>query len=213
MFPNESPEYRTQRNELLRKEAELRDSMEEVAALRRMLPPGGRVEKEYQFRSTNGSLISLSSLFEAGKTSLFIYHFMYSSTMERPCSMCASLLDGVHAQSGQLKQRINIAILADRDHESLAQWQSERPWSDFKVLSSKGSDFIKDYRCESDTGHALPMYHIFTKSQQGIVHTWGSELLFEKTPGDPRHADLFWPLWGILDLTPEGRGDDWYPGL
>ncbi len=23
----------------------------------------------------------------------------------------------------------------------------------------------------------------------------------------------FWPLWNLLDLTPEGRGEGWYPKL
>lgn len=30
---------------------------------------------------------------------------------------------------------------------------------------------------------------------------------------DPRQVDLLWPLWNLLDLTPEGRGADWYPKL
>jgi predicted dithiol-disulfide oxidoreductase (DUF899 family) len=30
---------------------------------------------------------------------------------------------------------------------------------------------------------------------------------------DPRHVDMLWPLWNLLDLTPEGRGKDWYPKL
>jgi predicted dithiol-disulfide oxidoreductase (DUF899 family) len=33
-------------------------------------------------------------------------------------------------------------------------------------------------------------------------------------PGqDPRHVDLIWPLWHLLDVTPEGRGSDWRPKL
>jgi predicted dithiol-disulfide oxidoreductase (DUF899 family) len=28
----------------------------------------------------------------------------------------------------------------------------------------------------------------------------------------PRQVDLFWPLWAVLDITPEGRGD-WGPEL
>jgi predicted dithiol-disulfide oxidoreductase (DUF899 family) len=30
---------------------------------------------------------------------------------------------------------------------------------------------------------------------------------------DPRHVDLIWPVWNLLDLTPGGRGTDWYPSL
>ena len=33
-------------------------------------------------------------------------------------------------------------------------------------------------------------------------------------PGqDPRGAPDPMPLWTLLDLTPEGRGTDWYPKL
>ena len=34
--------------------------------------------------------------------------------------------------------------------------------------------------------------------------------VFDK--GDPRHVDMLWPLWNVLDLTPKGRGD-FYPQL
>ena len=46
-------------------------------------------------------------------------------------------------------------------------------------------------------------------------HFWGSELLGVKAePGqNGRHVDMLWPLWSALDLTPEGRGKDWYPKL
>jgi len=44
-------------------------------------------------------------------------------------------------------------------------------------------------------------------------HFWGSELLYADVTGDPRHVDLLWPLWNLLDLTLEGRGTDWYPKL
>ncbi len=29
---------------------------------------------------------------------------------------------------------------------------------------------------------------------------------------DARHMDMMWPLWNILDLTPEGRGTG-YPDI
>jgi predicted dithiol-disulfide oxidoreductase (DUF899 family) len=33
-------------------------------------------------------------------------------------------------------------------------------------------------------------------------------------PGqDPRGAPDLAPLWNVLDMTPEGRGRDWYPKL
>ena len=52
------------------------------------------------------------------------------------------------------------------------------------------------------------------KADDAIRHFWTSELLFpEAPPGqDPRHVDAIWPLWNVLDATPEGRGD-FYPRL
>ena len=42
-FPDESDEYRRERDRLLDAEAELRRNIEAVAAQRRALPPGGTV--------------------------------------------------------------------------------------------------------------------------------------------------------------------------
>jgi predicted dithiol-disulfide oxidoreductase (DUF899 family) len=30
---------------------------------------------------------------------------------------------------------------------------------------------------------------------------------------DKRHVDLIWPVWNLLDMTPEGRGSTWGPKL
>lgn len=44
---------------------------------------------------------------------------------------------------------------------------------------------------------------------------WASEMTWAMAdPGqDPRDAPDIASLWSILDLTPEGRGTDWYPKL
>ena len=61
----------------------------------------------------------------------------------------------------------------------------------------------------------MPMLNVFRKDGGKIRHFWGSELLDAKLdPGqDPRHVDMAWPLWGLLDVTPQGRGTDWNPRL
>jgi predicted dithiol-disulfide oxidoreductase (DUF899 family) len=48
-FPDEPSEYRQARNALLAEEIELRRHIERVAALRRELPLGGAVPKDYFF--------------------------------------------------------------------------------------------------------------------------------------------------------------------
>src|SRR5689334_19669699 len=80
-FPGESTEYRAARDRLLEQEIELRRATEEVAVLRRALPPGGPVPEDYVFQSAGlggaSSSVRLSQLFEPGKNSLVIYNFMF----------------------------------------------------------------------------------------------------------------------------------------
>src|SRR5439155_12874378 len=46
-----------------------------------------------------------------------------------------------------------------------------------------------------------------------IHHRWSSELFAApRDPGQhPRHVDYMWPIWKVLDVTPDGRGADWHP--
>ena len=55
-FPNASAEYRRAREQLLAEEIELRRHIERVAALRRALPPGGAVTKNYEFQGEGGKV-------------------------------------------------------------------------------------------------------------------------------------------------------------
>ncbi len=48
-FPSESSEYRAARDVLTQAETELTRRIEEVAALRRSLPPGGILREDYVF--------------------------------------------------------------------------------------------------------------------------------------------------------------------
>src|SRR4051812_18151575 len=79
-YPNESADYRTARNALLDAEMALRRQIEEVAALRRALPPGGVVDQDYVFERIGAhqrpERVTLSELFD-GKPSLILYSFMY----------------------------------------------------------------------------------------------------------------------------------------
>ncbi len=59
------------------------------------------------------------------------------------------------------------------------------------------------------------MLNVFVRRRGAIRHFYGTEMLFAKAePGQHnRHVDMIWPLWNLLDFTPEGRGRDWYPQL
>src|SRR2546430_16941197 len=98
-FPGESEAYRAARDRLLESEIELRRRLEAVAALRRELPLGGRVQEDYVFDEANaggGRAVKLSELFRPGKRSLILYSYLYGPAAPQPCPVCPGLLDGGH---------------------------------------------------------------------------------------------------------------------
>src|SRR6476646_1570878 len=80
-FPGESAEYRAARDRLLEQEINLRRVMEDVAVVRRALPPGGVVPEDYIFQGVDADGapkdVPFSTLFAPGKDSLVIYNFMF----------------------------------------------------------------------------------------------------------------------------------------
>lgn len=211
-FPNESRQYRDARDKLLQSEIELRKQAEAVAAQRRKLPAGGEVPEDYVFESEAGS-VRLSQLFEHGST-LVAYSFMYGPKMPKACPSCTSILDSLDGAAAHLAQVTNLVVIAKSPIGRILEHAKSRGWSGLRLLSSETNSYNRDYGAEKPDGAQMPMLNVFVKDK-GIRHFWGSELLYAKTdPGqDPRHADLVWPLWNVLDLTPQGRGYDFYPKL
>jgi predicted dithiol-disulfide oxidoreductase (DUF899 family) len=222
-FPGESAGYRAARDSLLREEVALRRSLEKVAALRRALPPGGPVSQDYLFEEGAADLaesqtvrqVRMSELFRSGWSSLVVYNFMYGPAMEVPCPMCTSILDGLNGAAPHVAQRTNLVVVAKSPIHRVRAFARGRGWRNLRLLSSEGSSYNRDYHGEDDKGTQAPMLNVFVRRDGAVRHFWGSELLFAPSePGqNPRHADLIWPLWNILDFTPEGRGKDWYPKL
>ena len=213
-FPGESADYRAARDRLLEAEIELRRSIERVAATRRELPPGGPVPEDYAFEGADGA-VRLSELFEPGKDVLAIYSFMYGPEVERPCPSCTSILDSLDGTAVHVRQRINLAVVAKSPLERILAFAEERGWHRLRLLSSAGNSYNRDYHGETADGAQMPMLNVFVRDGDAIRHFWGSELM--NAPADPgqneRHVDLIWPLWNLLDATPEGRGEDWQPSL
>ncbi|NNF68020.1 MAG: DUF899 family protein [Gammaproteobacteria bacterium] len=216
-FPNESSEYRKARKELLKAEIALRQQIADVAARRSQLPSGGEIPEDYIFQKPGSGGQSegaaLSSLFENGQKNLLVYSFMFSPAMQRPCPMCSSMLDALNGNAGQIRKRVSIAVAAQSPIERITAFARERGWSNLPIVSSGRNTYQRDYFGETGDGTQMPMANVFVRDEGQIRHFWGSEMLFADLDGQPRHVDLLWPLWNALDLTPPGRGTDWYPSL
>jgi predicted dithiol-disulfide oxidoreductase (DUF899 family) len=216
-FPNESPEYRAARDALTQAETELTRQIEEVAAQRRRLPPGGKVPEDYAFSerpaepSADGvpRQVRLSELF-GGHDTLLLYSFMFSPDMSRPCRMCTSLLDGLDGAAPDLVQRAGFAVVAKSPVDRLRSYASERGWVNLRLVSSAGTTYNRDYHGENEH-EQLSRMNVFTRRGGVIRHLYATEQTPAAPGWDDRHVDLIWPLWNLLDLTPEGRGRDWRP--
>jgi predicted dithiol-disulfide oxidoreductase (DUF899 family) len=215
-FPNESTEYRKARDRLLQSEKELRAHIERVAEERRQLPMGGKLKEDYLFEERVGGSTRktrLSDLFKNGDGALFIYSFMFSDDMDEACPMCTAILDALEGQVPHLEQNISTAVVAKVDIDTLATFGNDRGWKKLRLLSSKNNSYNVDYFGEKG-GDQMTTANVFVRDGDTIRHFWNSELTYEPMMkgGHMRHLDLIWPMWNVLDMTPQGRGD-FFPSL
>lgn len=216
-FPHESVEYRRAREALLAEEIELRRHIERVAEQRRALPPGGEVTKNYAFEGESGRA-SFADLF-GDKNTLVVYNYMYGPQRERPCPMCTSLLSAWDGEVPDILQRVALAVVARSPIERLKAFKRERGWRYLPLFSDLSGEFSRDYHALTKDGGDDAAFNVFTRRHDAnavtIRHFWGGEMNGASAdPGqDPRGAPDLMPIWTILDVTPEGRGTDWYPKL
>ena len=225
-YPNESAAYRQARNALLAEEIALRRHIEAVAAQRRALPPGGEVPEDYVFEriAANGmpEPVAMSKLFGAHPT-LILYSFMYGPERDTPCPMCAHLLDSIDGGARHVGQRAALYIVAKSPIARLVAWARERGWNHLQFLSTAGNRYDAAYFGDSSqVPKAIrrrrdpkggpdwdeTMFNVFRLDDGKVRHFWGSELTW--APSEPgqhhRSGDAVNALWGLLDMTPEGRG-------
>lgn len=212
-FPNESATYRAARTALLAEEIELRRHIERVARQRRALPPGGEVRGDYRFQGEQGPT-DFAGLF-GDKQTLAVYSFMYGPQRERPCPMCTALLGPLDGAARDIDQRLSFVVVARSPLERLQAFGAERGWQALRLFSDLNDAYSRDYHGVLPDGSEIPSLNIFTRRDGTIRHFWAGEMTGDSSdPGqDPRGAPDLPPLWNILDMTPEGRGTDWYPKL
>ncbi len=210
-FPNESDEYRAQRDALLDSEVALRAQGEAVAEQRRALPLGGRLGDDYVFQQSDGGTVRevpFATLFGKHET-LLLYTMMFGAKWDAPCPSCTSIVDAMNVAWYAVEQNSAIAVVSAAGAEQLAAWAKRRGWT-IPLFSAGDSSYILDYvgHPEVEDPAMASIMNVFAKTEDGVFHTWGSELLRRPMDnGHPRHVDSFWPMWNLLDLTPGGRGD------
>jgi predicted dithiol-disulfide oxidoreductase (DUF899 family) len=213
-FPGASAEYERARKALLADEIELRRHMTRVVARRQALPPGPVIRKDYRFRDEQGFEVGLRELF-GDKDTLVTYFWMYGPQRERPCPMCTNWLGAVNGNAADIKQRVALKILGRSNVERQYAFAQQRGWRDLNFVQTVGDDYANDLGLLTPEGHEYPALVVFRREGDEVRLFWASEMTKEMAdPGqDPRDAPDIASLWSILDLTPGGRGTDWYPKL
>ena len=211
-YPGDSAAYRQARTALLAEEIELRRHIERVAAMRRALPPGGEA-RGYRFLDEAGKTVGLADLFGRHDT-LVTYFWMFGPERERPCPMCTAFLGAMDIPVRDLSQRVAFAAIARSPVARQLAFARERGWRNLRFYQSVGDDFARDYRGLAPDGSEWPALDVWVRRGEKVQHFWGGELGGTADPGqDARGAPDPTPLWNLLDLTPGGRGTDWYPKL
>jgi predicted dithiol-disulfide oxidoreductase (DUF899 family) len=216
----EPADYVARRDELRLAEIELMRQRERVAALRRLLPAGAIVQ-DYVFQEGPSNLeegdvpiqnVRLSELFSGPNRSVVIYHFMYGKGQITACPMCTMWIDGFNGVALHLAQNLDFAIAAAADPSALRQHARARGWRNLRLLSCGNNTFKYDFRSEDGDGNQDSTISVFSRDRHGALHHVYSAHPWMAKDVKERGIDLLTPVYNLLDLTPQGRGD-WYAKL
>jgi predicted dithiol-disulfide oxidoreductase (DUF899 family) len=198
------------RAELRSAELELMLQRERVAAMRRDLPlgPNGAGYEFDEFVDGATRTIGLADLFSDPAKPLVVYHFMYGKQQTSACPMCSMWMDGWNAVAGHLAENVNFVVASSADASEWAALAESRGWDNVRLVSAAPSNFKLDIGGEDADGYQEPVISVWelVDDQPRMTYSGGAHI-----DGDHwRGVDLLSPVWHMLDLTREGRGD-WMP--
>lgn len=138
---------------------------------------------------------------------------MYGPQRKAPCPSCTSFLNAWNGTVINLRERVSILVTARSPIERLLEYKKQRNMANLPFVSDTSGEYTRIYVNPEDAD--VPGFSVFTRRDGTIRHFYSGEMSGEMSdPGqDPRGAPDLDPLWVMLDLTPEGRGADWYPKL
>jgi predicted dithiol-disulfide oxidoreductase (DUF899 family) len=217
---DETAEYSARREELRLAEVDLMRQREKVAALRRRLPLGTVVE-DYEFLEGPRDLddgdapvstVRLSELFSAPGRALVVYHAMYGKRQTTPCPMCTMWVDGFNGVVPHLQQNVDFVVASAADPAALRAHARDRGWDNVRLLSCGDNTFQYDLAAEDQDGAQDSTVSVFVLDAEGRQRHFYSCHPHMADDIQQRGIDLLSPVWHVLDLTPQGRGE-WFASL
>lgn len=211
-------EWLAARLKLLKEEKELTRRSDDLARRRQELP-WVRIDKEYRFKTDEGSA-SLAELFQ-GRSQLLVYHFMFGygfriTAERRGCTGCSLIADHFDGVIPHLNGRdITLVCASIAPLQELQNYKRQMGWR-FPWVSSLGSDFNYDFGVafteEQQRNGADYNYRHVDKAepqkegmsvfalQGGAVHHTYSTYA--------RGTEALMGTYRFLDLAPWGRNED-----
>ncbi|MER6071216.1 DUF899 domain-containing protein [Streptomyces sp. NPDC001817] len=198
-------QWRTAREELLRKEEAVRRAREVLGEARRRLPMV-EVDAEYVFEGGDGKA-TLLDLFE-GRAQLVVHHFVFAPESESGCPCCSALLDQVGDLAHLRARNTSFAAVSRAPYTRILPFKARMgwvvPWYSSSYSASHGEldfnpDFNLDFEAtvESDRGLVdRPGVSCFLRDHDRVFHTYS---VYDDG------LDGLGTLAGLLDLTALGR--------
>ncbi len=192
-------EWQSARDKLLVKEKAMTRALDALAAERRRLPMV-LIDKDYAFAGPDGA-VSLHDMF-AGRRQLLLYHFMFAPGVtgwpSAGCDGCSFFVDNIgHLAHLNARDR-SFALVSRAPLANIEAYKRRMGW-DIPWFSSAGSDFNEDFGITSDRGETFGL-SVFLRLGDDVYRTYF-------TSG--RGVEALGSAWSFLDLTPDGRQEDW----
>lgn len=203
------------RKELLKKEKEVTQQLDQLSAERRLMP-WVKIEKDYVFDSPAGQ-VTLADLF-AGRHQLVVQHFMFGPDWQEGCPSCSFMADHTDGAAPHLAARDVTMVAISRAPLAKIEAFKQRMGWDFAWVSSNGSDFNSDFRVsfsDEELAQGQVNYN-YTMQEFPSAEAPGISVFYKDAAGDVFHTystygrgvEQALGTYRILDLVPKGRDED-----
>ena len=189
-------EWNRAREALLAKEKALTRARDALAAERRRLPVV-RVEKDYRFEGPEGE-VRLLDLFE-GRRQLIVYRFFLDPGMtiatypEQGCPGCSMFADNLPDLTHLNARDTTMVFVSAGSQEAIRAYRARMGW-DVPWYTTR-DDFSADFDVPEYWG-----VNVFLRDGEQIYRSYYAT---------GRAAEDLASVWGLLDVTPFGRQEDW----
>jgi predicted dithiol-disulfide oxidoreductase (DUF899 family) len=202
------------RRALMVKEREHMRLGDQLSVEQRALP-WVKIDKHYAFDSPSGT-VTLSDLF-AGRSQLFVKHYMLAPGQQHHCVGCALEVDHVEGLLSHMQNHdLSYVAIARAPIEEIEVLRQRMGWR-FPFVSSYRSDFNYDFNVSftPEQVRAKTAFYNFRECDPALEDLSGDSVFYKDEDGQifltyaafGRGCERFLGIYGFFDVTPKGRAE------